>query len=48
MVASKWKSVLLKPVDPFFHKNGAGAEIPIKVSGTGDKPHIGLKFGGDK
>jgi len=48
MVASKWKSVLLKPVDPFFHKNGAGAEIPIKVSGTGDKPHISLKFGGDK
>lgn len=48
MVASKWKSILLKPVDPFFRKNGAGAEIPIKVSGTGDKPHVGLKFGGDK
>jgi hypothetical protein len=48
MVASKWKSILLKPVDPLFHKNGAGAEIPIKISGTGSTPHIGLKLGGDK
>jgi hypothetical protein len=46
MVASKWKSILLKPVDPFFHKNGAGAEIPIEISGTGGKPHFGLKLGG--
>jgi hypothetical protein len=23
-----WKSILLKPVDPFFSKNGAGTEIP--------------------
>jgi hypothetical protein len=30
MVPSKWKSLLLKTVDPFFHKHGAGAEIPVK------------------
>jgi hypothetical protein len=42
MVASKWKSLLLKPVDPFFKKNGAGAEIPVKVSGTKSAPKFGL------
>ena len=42
MIASKWKSLLLKPVDPFFHHNGAGAEIPVKITGTEDEPHFGL------
>jgi len=42
MVASKWKSLLLKPVDPFFHKNGAGAEIPVKITGTKGEPKFGL------
>ncbi len=42
MVASKWKSILLKPVDPFFKKNGAGAEIPVKISGTKSAPKFGL------
>src|SRR5271170_1247670 len=42
MVASKWKSILLKPADPFFKKNGAGAEIPVKVSGTKSAPKFGL------
>jgi hypothetical protein len=42
MVASKWKSLLLKPVDPFFKKDGAGAEIPVKVSGTKSAPKFGL------
>jgi hypothetical protein len=45
MVASKWKSLLLKPVDPFFSKHGAGAEIPIKVTGTKGAPKFGLDFG---
>jgi hypothetical protein len=45
MVASRWKSILLKPVDPFFHKNGAGAEIPVKVSGTKSAPKFGLDLG---
>ena len=42
MVASKWKSILLKPVDPFFKKDGAGAEIPVKISGTKSAPKFGL------
>ncbi|WP_158943247.1 AsmA-like C-terminal region-containing protein [Granulicella sp. S190] len=42
MVASRWKSILLKPVDPFFKKNGAGAEIPVKISGTKSAPKFGL------
>jgi hypothetical protein len=39
-----WKSILLKPVDPFFHKNGAGTEVPFKVTGTHSEPHFGLDF----
>jgi len=48
MIASKWKSFLLKAVDPFFHKNGAGADIPIKISGTEGEPHFGLDLGRKK
>jgi AsmA-like C-terminal region len=40
-----WKSILLKPVDPFFSKNGAGTEVPFRVSGTRSEPHFGLDFG---
>jgi len=39
-----FKSVLLKAVDPFFKKKGAGAEIPIKIQGTHDQPAIGLNL----
>jgi len=43
MVASKWKSILLKPLDPFFSKHDWGAEIPIKISSDKDgKPKFGL------
>jgi hypothetical protein len=42
MVASRWKSLLLKPVDPFFKKDGAGAEIPVKITGTKGAPKFGL------
>jgi hypothetical protein len=41
-----WKSVFLKPVDPFFSKHGAGTELPIKITGTKSEPHFGLDFGG--
>src|SRR6266566_8212388 len=27
-----WRSALLKPVDPFFSKHGAGTEVPVKVT----------------
>jgi len=40
-----WKSILLKPVDPFFSKNGAGTEVPIRITGTEAEPHFGLDFG---
>jgi hypothetical protein len=40
-----WKKILLKPVDPFFSKNGAGTEVPIKITGTKSEPHFGLDFG---
>jgi hypothetical protein len=40
-----WKSILLKPIDPFFSKNGAGTEVPIKVTGTNGEPHFGSDFG---
>ncbi|HEX4311447.1 MAG TPA: hypothetical protein VHZ25_15545 [Acidobacteriaceae bacterium] len=39
-----WKSLLLKPVDPFFAKNGAGTFVPIKIGGTASHPAIGLDF----
>jgi hypothetical protein len=42
MVSSRWKSLLLKPVDPFFKKDGAGAEIPVKIVSTGGEPKFGL------
>ncbi len=40
-----WKGTLLKPVDPFFKKNGAGTDVPIKITGTKSQPHFGLDFG---
>jgi hypothetical protein len=40
-----WKSILLKPVDPFFSKHGAGTELPVKINGTKSEPRFGLDFG---
>jgi hypothetical protein len=40
-----WKSLLLKPIDPFFSKDGAGTEIPIRITGTQSEPHFGLDLG---
>jgi hypothetical protein len=40
-----WKSLLLKPVDPFFSKNGTGTEVPFKITGTESEPHFGADFG---
>jgi hypothetical protein len=40
-----WKSILLKPVDPFFSKDGSGTEVPIRITGTQSEPHFGLDFG---
>ncbi len=36
------RSFFLKAVDPFFKKEGAGAVIPIYVSGTREQPTLGV------
>jgi len=43
-----WKALLLKPVDPFLKKNGAGLQLPIEISGTKDNVHFGLDLGSKK
>jgi hypothetical protein len=40
-----FKSLLLKVLDPLFRKDGAGAVLPIVVSGTVDQPSFGIDKG---
>ena len=35
------KSILLKPIDPFFAKQGAGAVLHVQVTGTRESPQFG-------
>jgi len=42
-----WKRWVLKPVDPFFAKEGAGTLLRIKVDGTTKEPRFGLDRGKD-
>jgi hypothetical protein len=37
-----WKHWVLKPIDPFFSKNGAGTFLKIKIDGSSKKPQFGL------
>jgi hypothetical protein len=39
-------SKLLKPLDGFFRKDGAGVEVPIHISGTRENPDFGVDFAG--
>ena len=39
------KSLLLKPVDPFFEGKGAGTVLPIKITGTRGEPSFQLEIG---
>jgi hypothetical protein len=39
------KSLLLKPVDPFFEGKGAGMVLPIRIKGTKDQPSFGVEIG---
>src|SRR5581483_3998334 len=39
------KRILLKPVDPLFRRNGAGAVLPIRISGTRGQPSFKLDIG---
>jgi hypothetical protein len=41
------KALLLKFVDPFFKKK-QGSEVPVKITGTYEKPSFGLDLGGKK
>jgi hypothetical protein len=41
-----WKRWVLKPVDPFFSKRGAGTFLHIKVVGSAKDPQFGLDPGG--
>jgi hypothetical protein len=43
-----WKSVLLKPLSPFFKKKDAGAVVPIAVTGTAKNPRVGADLLHDK
>jgi hypothetical protein len=40
-----WKGFLLKPVDRFFKKDGAGTMVPIRVRGTRESPDFSIDFG---
>ncbi len=39
-----WKSLLLTPFDKLMKKNGAGMELPIKVTGTGSTYDLRLDY----
>jgi hypothetical protein len=39
------KSVLLKPVDPLFERDGAGTVLPITIGGTRGSPSFHLDIG---
>jgi len=39
---SGFKALLLKPLDRYFEKDGAGFELPISITGTRDHPTIGV------
>lgn len=41
-----WKSLLLKPVDRFLAKDGAGLQLPIAISGTEGDVRFGLALHG--
>jgi hypothetical protein len=39
-----WKGLLLKPVDRYFKKGGAGTRVPIHIEGTRVEPKFGIDF----
>jgi hypothetical protein len=41
-VVGGWKGVLLKSVDRYFQKDGAGTEVPIHIGGTRESPSFGV------
>lgn len=41
------KSALLKPFDPLFKRKKAGADVPVKMTGTYQDPHFGFDAVGE-
>lgn len=39
-----WKGMLLRPMNRIFAKNGAGTDVPIRLTGTRAEPHIAIDF----
>jgi len=39
------KSLLLKPIDPLFAREGAGTVLPIKITGTREEPSFQVEIG---
>lgn len=44
-MATGWKRVLLKPLDPLFRRDGAGTVLPIRITGTRGTPSFKLDIG---
>jgi hypothetical protein len=40
-----FKSIFIKPFDAIFKHDGAGAVVPIKITGTRDSPKFGVQMG---
>lgn len=40
-----FKSFFLRPFNPLFRKDGAGAVVPIRIEGTREEPKFGLRWG---
>jgi hypothetical protein len=43
-VVGGWKGLLLKPMDHYLKKNGAGTDVPIHIQGTRKDPKFGVDF----
>ena len=43
-----WKGLLLKPMDRYFQKDGAGTEVPIHINGTRENPEVWDRFWPDE
>ena len=44
-MATGWKHIVLKPLDPLFKRDGAGAVLPIRITGTRGSPSFKLDIG---
>ena len=40
-----FKSIFIKPFDGLFRRNGQGAVLPIRITGTRQKPEFKLEMG---